>query len=347
MAAAPSGWLARWRGRRVAAQRFAAWSFASLAALFVVVTSGAFVRLTASGLGCENWPRCGDRPYPEQGFHAWVEFGNRLVALVGIVLTGVVWLAARRVDRLPPRVRWAALAAFCGTLVQIPLGGLTVILELHPVAVMSHFLLALAVVGVATVVALDAWGHLRGVGPPVGQRWWRLAAAAGVPVCAAVVVTGAVVTASGPHSGGDEIRRLGLEITDAVYVHVRANAVYGLGVLLIGWFLVRERRTAPGVGRLGLLLLGLLVVQMVLGEVQYRNALPWGLVLVHVFLAAAIWTLTVAVAYVLWRPPVTLLAARAPEGQSPSGTVPGRRREPSPQRPVPTPSAVESRTSGG
>ena len=37
-----------------------------------------------------------------------------------------------------------------------------------------------------------------------------------------------------------------------------------------------------------------LLAQMVVGEVQYRNALPWGLVLVHVVLAAAIWALTVA-----------------------------------------------------
>ena len=63
---------------------------------FVVIASGAFVRLTGSGLGCENWPSCGDRPYPEQGFHAFVEFGNRLIALVGIVMTLVTLVASRR-----------------------------------------------------------------------------------------------------------------------------------------------------------------------------------------------------------------------------------------------------------
>jgi cytochrome c oxidase assembly protein subunit 15 len=305
--------LARLRGRRVSAGGFVAWSAASLGALFVVVTSGAFVRLTASGLGCDNWPRCGDRPFPEQGYHAFVEFGNRIVALAGILLALAAWLASRRVDGLPGRVRLLALAAFLGALAQIPLGGITVILDLHPVAVMSHFLLALGVVGLAVLVLLEACGHRSGVGPPVGAQWWRLVASAGVPVCAALVVTGAVVTASGPHSGGEDIRRLGLEITDAVYVHVRASAVFGVGVLLVGWFLVRERRAAPGVVRLGLGLLAVLVIQLAVGEIQYRNALPWGLVLVHVLLAAAIWTLTVAVAYVLWRPPLPLLATPAPE----------------------------------
>lgn len=313
--------LSRLRARRVAPGRFAAWSLASLGVLFVVVTSGAFVRLTASGLGCDNWPRCGDKPFPEQGFHAFVEFGNRLVALVGIALTFVVWLAARRVEGLPSRVRLLALAAFAGTAAQIPLGGVTVLLELHPVAVMAHFLLALLVVALAVLVAVEAWGRWRGFGPAIGPRWLRVAGLAGVAACLALVVTGAVATASGPHSGGEDIRRLGVEITDAVYVHVRATAVYGIGLLAVGVLLVRRRREAPGVLRLGVALLAVLGVQMAVGEIQYREALPWGLVLVHVFLAASIWTLTVAIAYALWRPPLPLLATRVQE-------TPARRRAP-------------------
>ena len=173
----------------VAPTRFVRLAAGSLAILYVVVTSGAFVRLTASGLGCDNWPRCGDKPYPEQGFHAFVEFGNRLVALVGIVLALLVWLAARRVGALPRWVRLTALAAFVGTVAQIPLGGVTVILELHPLAVMAHFLLALVVVWLATVVTLEAWSHKRGAGAPVGPRWWRRTAAIAIPVCLALVVT--------------------------------------------------------------------------------------------------------------------------------------------------------------
>lgn len=295
----------------VSARRLVQLAAASLAALFVVVTSGAFVRLTASGLGCDNWPRCGDKPYPEQGFHAFVEFGNRLVALVGIVLTLVVWLAARRVDGLPRWVRLTALAAFLGTLAQIPLGGITVILELHPVAVMSHFLLALVVVALAVVVALEAWRHARGAGDAVGPHWWRLAATVVVPAGLALVVSGAVATAAGPHSGGQDIRRLGIPVADAVYVHVRATAVYGIGLLLAGAWLARHRGRAPGVALLGATLLAVLLVQMAVGEIQYRNALPWGLVLVHVLLGATIWTLTVAIVHALWRPPLPLVA-RAP-----------------------------------
>ena len=302
----------RLRGRLdgpVAPVRFLRIATASVVAIGLVVTSGAFVRLTGSGLGCDNWPRCGDTPFPAKDFHAMVEFGNRVVALVGILAALVTWLASRRVDGLDRWVRRTALAAFVGTAAQIPLGGITVILDLHPLAVMSHFLLALVVVALAVVVALEAWGHARGHGAPVAPRWLRVVALVGIAGCAVMVVTGAIATASGPHPGADDaVARLGLEIRDTVYVHVRATAVYGIGFLLVAWQLLRVRREAPGVGRLAAVLLAVLLAQMLVGEIQYRNALPWGLVLVHVTLGATIWGLTVAVAHALWRPPLPLVA---------------------------------------
>ena len=88
----------------------------------------------------------------------------------------------------------------------------------------------------------------------------------------------------------------------------RSTAVYGIGFLLVGWQLIRVRREAPGVLRLAGVLLAVLVLQMLVGEIQYRNALPWGLVLAHVTLGATVWGLTIAVAHALWRPPLPLVA---------------------------------------
>ncbi len=300
-------------GRTVSPTRFLHIALASFVTLQFVVTSGAFVRLTGSGLGCENWPRCGQTPFPAQGYHAFIEFGNRMVALVGIVMALLCWLASRRVDGLPRWARLAALAAFLGTVAQIPLGGVTVLLELHPLAVMSHFLLALVVTGLSVVVLIEAWSTARGRAASDAPTWLLVAGGVGIVACAVMVVTGAVATASGPHPGADQdVQRLGLGITDTVYVHVRATAVYGIGLLLFGWQLARRRRELPGVAALGVALLVLLLAQMLVGEIQYRNALPWGLVLVHVTLAAAIWALTVAVVHALARPPVPL-AAVAPD----------------------------------
>jgi cytochrome c oxidase assembly protein subunit 15 len=282
-------------------------------AMFLVVSSGAFVRLTASGLGCDHWPRCGTAPFPTQGNkHAIIEFSNRIVALVGIVLTLLAWLASRKVAGLSSLARWSALGAFVGAVAQIPLGGITIILKLHPLAVMSHFLLALVVLGLSLVVVIEAWGTVAGRAPALDPAWARhVVVWAGLPLAAALVVTGSVATASGPHPGSAKgVHRLGVSIVDTVYVHVRVAAAFGIGFLLLGLFLRRSRSVLPGVFRLWCAALVILVAQMILGEVQYRNALPWGLVLLHVFLAAAIWSLAVAIAHVLWRPPASLAAAQ-------------------------------------
>jgi len=84
---------------------------------------------------------------------------------------------------------------------------------------------------------------------------------------------------------------------------VRVAAAFGLGVLVLGWFVWKLRGRHPALVWLWGALLAVLVAQAVVGEVQYRTALPWGLVLAHVFLAAAIWAASVALAYALWRPP--------------------------------------------
>ena len=141
-----------------------------------------------------------------------------------------------------------------------------------------------------------------------GAVWLRSTVAwLGLPLCAALVVTGAVATASGPHPGADaDVERLGLGITETVYWHVRVAAVFGMCVLVLGALLWRQRRGAPGVLLVWAALLAVLVAQAIVGEVQYRNALPWGLVLVHVVLAAAIWAFSLALAFVLWRPPAPL-----------------------------------------
>jgi len=300
--------LTRIRGLEITPERFRRLALAELLGLFVIVATGAIVRLTASGLGCDNWPRCGDTPFPEKSGHAVIEFSNRVVALVTIGLTLLGWLAARRVAGLP---RWAAtlaLAVFLGTVAQIPLGGLTVIFELNPLLVMTHFLLALAVLGGGTVLALEAWGGERGRSEPLVPVELRRLALVFVAATLALIVTGTFVTAAGPHSGGVDIRRLGTA-SAAIWVHVRATALFGLCFLFILGYLAARRNRAPLLFRAALALLALVLVQIAVGETQYRTDLPWWLVLVHVSLAAAVWVGTVAFAAACWRPPLPLARA--------------------------------------
>jgi heme a synthase len=321
-----SGRVARIRRFEVTPTRFRWLSWAALVSLFVIVASGATVRLTASGLGCENWPRCGDTPFPAKDFHAIVEFGNRVVGLVPITLTFVVWLAARRTPGLPRPVVWLALGLFLGTIAQGPLGGLTVLLELHPLLVMAHFLLAMVVLGGVVVLAVEAWGFERGRAAPIGAPWLRRLAIVLSLAALAVVVTGAFVTAAGPHSGGDAIERLGSPVT-AVWIHVRATAAFGIAFLLTLGYLATYRRRAPVLFVASLGLLALVLVQVAVGETQYRTQLPWWLVLVHVVLAAGIWAGSVALAALFHRPPAPVARTALPRARRiPSDAIPSPSR---------------------
>lgn len=283
---------ARARLPAVSLETYRLLAIVALVSLFLIVVSGATVRLTGSGLGCENWPRCGDTFLPEKGFHAYVEFGNRVVGyLVGISTLAAAFGAWRA--RVPRRLLALTLALPLLVLAQGILGGITVLFELHPAIVMGHFLLALAALAVAVPVALGAWELTRPLPRPELPPWVRLLALGVLPVALVLVVTGAFVTAAGPHSGGEGIERL-WNLEDAIYLHVRATAVFGVGFLVLVAALLRRRARARPASAVALAVFALLVIQMVVGEVQWRNQLPWWLVLAHVTLATAIWTGLVA-----------------------------------------------------
>lgn len=297
---------ARRRVRSFSPELFRRAALLALASLFVVVATGAVVRLTASGLGCENWPRCGDTPFPAKDFHALIEFGNRVVALGALLFTIAAAFVARRVPGLPRFLRIGAAVVAASVVAQVPLGGLTVIFDLHPLLVMSHFFLALAAVGLAVVVALGADTFVRGAPEAVITPWPARLAVALVPVTLVVVVTGTFATAAGPHSGGADIDRLGV-LLDSVYIHVRATAVFGIAFLVFVAALWRMRAALRPELNLTLGVLGLILVQMAIGEIQWRNELPWWLVLGHVAVAAAVWAWTVGLVTALWRTPAPLL----------------------------------------
>jgi heme a synthase len=290
--------LPRTRGFAVSARAFRRLTLVNAVMLVVIVATGATVRLTASGLGCEHWPGCeAGHPLPEKGYHSYVEFSNRIVAAVTILVT-LATLVAAFAARAPVRQRRLAAGTFAGTLAQAPLGAITVYYHLNPWLVLTHFLLSLVVLTLGVLLALEAW-HARGVG---GPRWTRPASLAVAAAAGVLVVTGTLVTAAGPHpgtaSGGAGVRRV-WSFEPAVWLHVRAAAAFAIA--FVGALVWLWRRRSPH-ARVGLVVLGVLAVQMAVGEIQYRTKLPWWLVLGHVTLAASVWAATVAFVAGFWRP---------------------------------------------
>ena len=302
--------LARIRGLELSPARFVRIAVANALLLWLIVGSGAAVRLTDSGLGCRAWPGCErGRPLPEKDIHAFVEFGNRLVGGVVITLTLVTWLAARRTPGLPHWARRVALFVFLGAAAQAPIGYLAVASDLRWPVVMTHLLLSFALLGAAVVVAVEAFGLRDGTAPPLVPPELRRLALVFVGAGLALVVSGTFATAAGPHSGGGEdIDRFG-SLEPTVYVHGAIVGAFLLSFLFAIGYLAAYRQRSPALFRFGVAVLGLLLIQMGVGELQWRAELPWQLVLVHVTLAAAVWAGTVALAALFYRPPRSLLPA--------------------------------------
>lgn len=298
-----SSLVARARRIELSPPAFRRLALLSAFALWVIIGSGATVRLTASGLGCEHWPGCtAGNPLPAKDYHSFIEFSNRIVSALTILATLLAWLGARVTAGLPKRVRRLALATFLGTLAQAPLGALTVYSGLNPLLVMTHFLLALVVLAAGVVVFTEALALEHGVAPERLPRQLRRGSILLAAALLVLVVTGTVATAAGPHPGSVDVRRL-WHLHAAVYVHVRATAVFGLLFLAGFVYLVRNRSRWPVYLEGMVAVLFLLLLQMGVGELQYRTHLPWWLVLVHVSLAAAVWGATVALVALVHRPP--------------------------------------------
>ncbi len=279
--------------------------------LWLIVVTGATVRLTASGLGCEHWPGCtAANPFPSKSYHSFIEFGNRIVSALTIAATLVAAIAALLTPQLPRWVRRLALVTFLGTLAQAPLGAITVYSGLNPFLVMTHFGLALLILAAGVVVAVQAVGLEQGFArerPPRNFRRGSFVLAASLLT---LIVTGTVATASGPHPGSSDVRRL-WRLHAAVYVHVRASAVFAL-LFVTGFVYLWRRRERWSLLLEGMgIVLFLLLVQMGIGELQYRTHLPWWLVLVHVGLAAGVWAGTVALVTIAQRPPASLARSSA------------------------------------
>src|SRR5437870_1335136 len=188
---------ARIRSFAVSPARFVQLALVNAALLWLIVGTGAAVRLTDSGLGCSHWPGCEKgAPLPEKNIHAFVEFGNRLVGGVVITLTLVTWLAARRTSGLPDWALRIALGIFLGALAQAPLGYLAVASDLRWPVVMAHLLLSILLLAAAVVLSVEALGLRDGRSAPLVPWELRRLAIVFTATGFALVVSGTFATAA-------------------------------------------------------------------------------------------------------------------------------------------------------
>ena len=294
----------------VSPKRFQLLTLAAIWSLAAIIVTGAAVRLTGSGLGCPDWPTCDGGsvvPHADYGYHAWIEFINRLVTgLVGLAVAGAVlgalWRVPKRWDLI-----WWGLGLVVGIVAQVLLGAWVVTSHLAPWIVMAHFLLAMVMLWNAimlhhraklgdapaaptaptnpnyTAAPTTPAASATPATPLVRWLMWLIAALAGW-----VLVSGTVVTGSGPHGGDEEAERLSFDISNVARIHAVSVLVLLAGVLGLFWLLARSADW-PRHYQASYLLLGALLAQGFIGYVQYFNDVPELLVGMHIVGGISVW----------------------------------------------------------
>jgi heme a synthase len=278
----------------ISPRRYAQVTAVALGALALIVLTGAGVRLTGSGLGCPDWPRCYGGTTPPLETHAVIEYGNRL--LTGFVGIAVIAASVLAFFRKPFRWHLALFGALLplGVIGQAILGALVVKYHLAPGLVMSHFILSMMLLDAAFALAwcsrYEPWERRRS-----SDRLGVWSVRALIPLGQLTIAAGTVATASGPHAGahaGQLVHRFTFEGSKTLEWVVQRHAVlatfYGFAAIAV-WFLLRR----PGGDRRAVkpltVVLGLLALQGVVGGIQWGLELPGEIVWVHVALATCNW----------------------------------------------------------
>jgi cytochrome c oxidase assembly protein subunit 15 len=304
-------------------------ALAGVIANTVIMSTGAAVRLSASGLGCPDWPQCStadivaSKNAGQTLLNTWIEFGNRLLNFPLVIVAALIFIAAWRFRPNGARRRdlvWLAAAQPLGVVAQAIIGGIVVLTKLDPIAVSIHFLVSASVVAASVVLHMRCT-ESRADGPPV-RRDLRVISGALVAVTGLMLAAGTVVTGTGPLAGDAGVARYKLPLEGVTQLHADIGwLLAGLSVALV--LGLRLSGAPPRAVRAGWIMLAALGSQGVIGYVQYFTHLPAGLVWVHVTGSVLVW-IAVLRLFLTVRARNPVNTART----GPAVTVPSRQPEP-------------------
>lgn len=269
--------------RLVTEQRLRVLVWASLVSQILIVVTGGAVRLTGSGLGCPTWPSCTEDSLvnvPEMGIHGLIEFGNRLLTFVLLLIAVLTLIAAIAMGK-SRKLRSTAVWLIVGIFLQIVVGGISVLDKLNPWIVGLHFVISGFMIAVATLQMWRTYQPEISAFPKVETVLGRLLLIAG----SITVLVGVVVTGSGPHAGDAATPRNGLDAE--LWQHYHSYPAYvSLALAVVLLFIVRRRDVDGYASRLVFWTTVCLLAQAVTGIVQSRLGLPVQIVIVHLTLAS-------------------------------------------------------------
>ena len=255
-----------------------------------IVLTGAAVRITGSGLGCPTWPECTYGSYvpvagqAEGAFHAWIEFGNRLLTF--LLLFAAVAVVIYAIKKSRRDLLWRALLQVLGIFGQGIIGGITVLTDLNPLAVASHFILSIFLIAGAVSIVARGRSPLISIRPTDTKV--KILAHVQVLLTFIVIVIGTLVTGSGPHAGDLDAPRLKLDERAITWLH--ADAVIALLGVSLALLVLSE--ISPETKRRVKIFFTVTLAQGLVGYAQYVLGLPELLVIVHVLGSTLVWITT-------------------------------------------------------
>ena len=284
-------------------------ALAGVVASLAIIPTGAAVRLSQSGLGCTDWPKCTASSLVASGasgdplIHRWIEFGNRMITAAIFVIAIAVFIAAWRFRAGQDGKRrrdlvWLAAVQPAGIAAQALIGGIVVLTKLSPFWVSLHYLATLPVLAAAVALQVRC---TEGTGPaePLAAPLVRLVARALVIVASVMMVAGTLVTGTGPLAGAGAVPRYHF-LSLAAVTQLHADIGWVLGTLAVMLTLIMALTEAPPRAvRLSWIVLGLIGLQGAIGYAQYFSGLPAGLVWVHVANTALIWIAVLRLTFAL------------------------------------------------
>ena len=270
--------------------RIRLYAWASLVSQILIVVTGGAVRLTGSGLGCPTWPRCTADSLvnvPEQGIHGVIEFTNRLLTFVLVIIALLTFITVWRLGKKARQgLTLPALSAGLGIVAQAVVGGISVLTNLNPWVVGLHFVVSASLIAIATVLM---WRIYAPEHTAVPYRVYVVTPVATVIGFLALLV-GVVVTGAGPHAGDANAPRNGLDLE--VLQHVHSYPAYvALALAIVVWVsLLRvqigERKSLAT--KISMWLVIGLVAQAIIGVAQARLGVPAILVGLHMLGASVL-----------------------------------------------------------
>ena len=205
-----------------------------------------------------------------------------------------LWLRPKRRDLIA-----MSIVLIGGVFAQVIIGAIVVLTGLNPYSNIAHFIVSIFLMTVAYMLVRHAqiFRHTEEITPRaeplLGKSPISMLVKILLIVTGVVVLTGTIVTGSGPHAGDEKAVRLGFSMTEVVRVHSTFVWLTLAIVVLLSIWVQRIDMAKRLLTKSTRRFIFALLFQGVVGYLQYFLGVPIWLVAIHVATSVAVWLLAV------------------------------------------------------